>query len=112
MNLFREFARGSQDQSAYLPRRFLGQPLQDGQDKCRRFAGAGLSQSDDISALEYDGNGLLLDGSGCVITGGLDGGGDSRVERKLFEIQKMLLGSIEPSRNLSPMTRGKSLCRL
>jgi hypothetical protein len=47
---------------------------------------------------------LPLDGCWYGITDCLQGSGDTLIERKLFEIQRVLPGSIEPSRNLSPMT--------
>jgi hypothetical protein len=62
--------------------------------------------------LEDSGNGPPPDWRWYVIAGGFDGSGDVRIEGKLFETQTVLPGSIEPSRNLSPMMVGKSLCRL
>jgi hypothetical protein len=77
--------------------------LQDRQDESRSFAGAGLRQSYNVAALENDRDRLTLDRCWGCETGGLDRSGDMRIERKLFEIQRLLLDSIEPSCNLSPM---------
>ncbi len=103
VDLFGEFPRRGENQSAHLSRRAFGQPLQYGQDEGCRLAGAGLCQAHDIAPLEHDRNCLTLNGGWCGVTNRLDGGGDMGIERKLFEIQKVLLGSIEPSCTLSPM---------
>ena len=87
MNLFGEFTCGRKDQSAHLSRGTRSQPLQDGKDEGCSLAGAGLRQPHYIASLKDDGDGLPLDWCWYGETGCLDGSGDFRIERKLFEIQ-------------------------
>jgi hypothetical protein len=71
-----------------------------------------LCQTHHVAPLQDNGNRLPLDWRWNGETGCFDSSGYMRIERKLFEIQRELLDPIEPSRNLSPMMLGKSLCRL
>jgi hypothetical protein len=110
VGLFGELACRRKNQCPHMSSRVPGQSLQYGQDEGGRLAGAGLSQTHYITPLEHDWNCLALDRCWGGIANRLDGGGYLRIERKLFEIQKVLLDSIEPSRTLSPMTFGELIC--
>jgi hypothetical protein len=81
----------------------VGHSLQDRQNEGRRLAGAGLRRRYNVKTLEHDRDSLPLDWRRCGVTDSLDGRSGLGIEGKLFEIQRLLLDSIEPSRNLSPM---------
>ena len=73
LHLHREFAGGGQNQrtdataGAFLTRG-LGQAIQQWEYKTGSLARAGLSRSEQIMPLQYDGYGLSLDGSGFAKT--------------------------------------------
>ena len=88
-----------------LPETAVGQPFEDGQQKGSGLAGSGLGQADDVAAFKHHRDGALLDGSGLGKARLLDAGENARVKGKLFKLQKKaLLGFMEPSRTLSPLS--------
>ena len=75
LHLDRELARGHEDEAAHRMARgrvadvgFPGEELQYRQREGCRLAGAGLRCAEEISACEYYGNGLRLDGGGLGVT--------------------------------------------
>jgi hypothetical protein len=103
MYLFRQFSCGFQDKNAWFFMCGMAQPLQYRQYKGRCFPGSGRRQSQNITPLKDDGDCLPLNGCWCGISGSPNGRSDRRFKTKMFEIQKVLPDSIEPSRTLSPV---------
>jgi hypothetical protein len=68
VDLFGEFARGRDDQDTHPVHRTFGQPLQDGQGKGCRSAGAHLCQAQHIAPFEHNRDSLPLDGRGSEPT--------------------------------------------
>ncbi len=85
MGLFSQLAGGREDEHAQFAARAVLQPLQDGQRKGCRLAGAGLGEPQQVAALKEGCDCLALDGCG----GGITRSGDSRLDLrgkiKLFE---------------------------
>ena len=79
--------------------------MENGQHEGGRLAGAGLRQTQEVSAFHDGGDCLLLDGSGGGVADGLDSGENSRIKVELFEAHRecLLLDCIELSHTLSPI---------
>ena len=86
MDLLGEFASGHYDKGAYLARCGLAaQSVQNWQDEGCGFTGACLRQAQQVTTLEDNWDGLLLDRGGCSVSNGLNAGDDTLVEGKLFK---------------------------
>jgi len=88
VDLFRQLAGRCHHKDSDLAKRAAGQALQNRQHKGSRFSGAGLGQSQDVTPLEDDGDGLLLNGGRRRIARRPDARVDTRVKGKLFEIHE------------------------
>jgi len=60
--------------------------MQHGQEEDPSLAGPNLYWLRYVGSIEYNGNGLLLDWNRYSTTDRLDGGDDTPIEEKLFEI--------------------------
>jgi len=78
VNLFRQLARGRDDQRPHLLARAVLQALQDGQGKGRSLARSGLGEANHV-ATGHDGrNRVALDGGRLLIAGCMDPGRQAR----------------------------------
>ena len=75
-----EFPRGSEHQGSRLRAARLEKPVEQGQRKGRRLAGAGLSQAQHVAAGATRGNGLLLDRPGILETDAANAANQGLVE--------------------------------
>ena len=105
VDLLGQFTRRRDDQRAHLPRGPCSKPLQDGQHKGRRLAGAGLRQPEHVASLQDHRDRLFLDRGCGGKTRAFRTRDNARVEGKLFKIHSeysLYLDYVEPSRTLSP----------
>ncbi len=97
-DLLGQLAGGRDDQAAGLGAlaRLGLEPVQNGQEKGRGLARAGLGQAHDVTAFFHRGDGLFLDRGGGHVAEGPDIGQKTRIQLKVFEIQNDSLGCGEP----------------
>ena len=93
VDLFGQFAGRGQNQGAHGARaaRVGHEPMQDGQQKGGRLAGAGLGQTHEVVAGGHVGDGFGLDGGGGFIAQALDIGEQNGIKTKRSEAQKDIL---------------------
>lgn len=103
MDLFGELPGRRDHQGANAPfRRFVGQTVENRESESSGFSGAGLGQSQDVTAFHSYRYGQFLDGSRPGVSNGFDSGQHLGVKGKLLKIQRgrLLLDCFtEPSRS-------------
>ena len=77
---------------AALPARLLAEPVQHGQEKGGRLAGAGLGDTEDVFAVHDVGNGLGLNGGRGLVAKGNKGPHEGFAQSERMEIGQGGLG--------------------